>query len=99
MSFYGEVKFDHRRFGDDDVLKQKRPLQYCIKMCHVIGFYLQKAHAYDLMKMQVDFHQDEFGEIWLMQVDKLVVRKTRFVPTENKAQIADFVLKCMHEEA
>ena len=67
-------------------------------MCHIIGFYLQYAHGYDLLKMKVDFNQDEFGEIWLMQVDKLIVRKARAVPSDNGTQLADFVLNYMEEQ-
>ena len=33
--------------------------------------------------MKVDFNRDEFGEIWLMAVDKLFVRKSRKVPNDN----------------
>jgi len=47
------------------------------------------------MRMKVDFNQDEFGEIWLTHVENLQVRKSRPVPTEQKTQIADFVLGVM----
>lgn len=67
MSFYGDIRFDFRQFGtDDETLKKNKPLQYCLKMCHIIGFYLQHLHGYELIKMKIDFYQDEFGEIWLM---------------------------------
>ena len=52
-----------------------------------------------MMKMKVDFNQDEFGEIWLMSVDDLFVRKTREVPSDNGTQLADFVLRHMEELA
>lgn len=68
-------------------------------MCHMIGYYLQHVHAYDLLKMQVDFNQDEFGEIWLMNVDKLFVRKGRKVPTDDGNKLADFVLSHMESQA
>ena len=63
----------------------------------MIGFYLQHVHGYDLLKMKVDFNQDEFGEIWLMHVEKLFVRKPRKVPTDDGNKIADFVLQHMDE--
>ena len=66
-------------------------------MCHVIGFYLKYAHGYDLLKMKVDFNQDEFGEFWLMNVDNLFVRKSRNVPSNNGTQLADYVLFRMQE--
>lgn len=56
MSYYGRVKFDFAQFGPDDKLRKQSPLQYCIKMCHIIGFYVQGVHGYEVMKMKVDFH-------------------------------------------
>ena len=98
MSFYGDVKFDFRQFGkDNELLKKTKPLQYCLKMCHIIGFYLKGAHGFDLLKMKVDFNQDEFGEIWLMNVDHLFVRKSRHVPSDNGTQLADYVLLQMQQ--
>jgi len=47
--------------------------------------------------MKVDFNQDEFGEIWLMQVDNLFVRKSRFVPADKGTKVADYVLTRMQE--
>lgn len=66
-------------------------------MCHVIGFYLKHAHGFDLLKMKVDFNQDEFGEIWLMNVDNLFVRKSRNVPQDNGTLLADYVLCRMQD--
>ena len=52
MSFYGKVRFDYKQFGKDDkILMKEKPLQYCIKMCHIIGWYLQHLHRLDLLKM------------------------------------------------
>ena len=84
MSFYGKVHYNFQQFNsDDEVLKKKAPLQYCIKMCHIMGFYLQRVHGFEILQMKVDFNQDEFGEIWLMQVNNLFVRKARHVPTDK----------------
>ena len=66
-------------------------------MCHIVGFYLQHAHGYDLMKMKVDFNQDEFGEIWLMNAWDLCVRKSRYVPSDKGTQLADYVLQRMED--
>ena len=49
--------------------------------------------------MKVDFNQDEFGEIWLMHVEKLYVRKERKVPTDDGNKLADFVLSQMESQA
>ena len=47
--------------------------------------------------MKVDFNQDEFGEIWLMQAQDIVVRKSRSVPTDKGAKVADYVLGKVRE--
>ena len=98
MSFYGEVKFDFAQFGkNDEILKKQYPVQYCLKVCHMIGYYLQMLYQFDLMRMKIDFNQDEFGEIWLTQVEKIIVRKRRDVPKVKGTGIADYVLQHMEE--
>ena len=47
--------------------------------------------------MKVEFNQDEFDEIWLMNVRDLCVRKTRYVPSDSGSQLADYVLQRMEE--
>ena len=47
--------------------------------------------------MKVDFYQDDFNDIWLMQCDKVMLRKGRAVPTDKGTQIADYVLKKMND--
>ena len=49
------------------------------------------------MKMKIDFNKDEFGEIWLMNVDKLIVRQSRRVPNDNGTQLADYILNTMYQ--
>ena len=57
MSFYGQVHYNFRQFGtDDESLKKEKPLQYCLKMCHIMGFYLQRVHGFEILKMKVDFN-------------------------------------------
>lgn len=51
-----------------------KPAVYCQRVCHKIGYYLQKIHCYDLVRMRVDFQVDEFGKIFLFGVDELIVR-------------------------
>lgn len=70
-----------------------KPLKYCQRICHKIGFYLQKIHGIDLVRMHVDFHVDEFGKIFLFQTKNLVIRQSRKVPTEDSTMLGDFILK------
>lgn len=62
-------------------------------MCHKIGYYLQKLHKLDLVRMKVDFHVDEWGKVYLFGVTDLLVRKDRHVPTENDGLLAEYIFK------
>ena len=56
LQYDGKIKFDFKQFGDDDQeLQRQSPSVYCQKVCHKIGFYLQKIHAMDLVRMRVEF--------------------------------------------
>ena len=66
-------------------------------MCHKLGFYLQKLYKIDLMRIRVDFYQDEFKKIWLMQTDKIFIRERRKVPIEGKNLLADYILRQMKD--
>ena len=65
-------------------------------MCHKIGYYLQKMHQIDMMKVRVDFYMDVFSKIWLLETTKLFIRKARKVPTEGSALLANFALQKMY---
>ena len=67
-------------------------------MCHIIGFYLKHLHGFELIKMKVDFYQDEFGGICLMQAADIFVRSQRHVPAGKGTKVADFVLTYMEEQ-
>ena len=61
-------------------------------MCHIMGYYVKGVHGYEILKMKVNFNQDEFGEIWLTQVDELLVRKSRRVPNDQGTKVADYII-------
>ena len=49
------------------------------------------------MRIRVDFYQDEFKKIWLMQTDKLFIREKRKVPIEGKNLLANYILRQMKD--
>ena len=49
----------------------------------------------DMMKIRVNFYLDEFQKFWLLETEKLFIRKRRRVPTEGSALLAEFVLRKM----
>ena len=47
------------------------------------------------MSVRVDFCMDEFNKIWLMQADKLFIRRKRKVPIEGNTLLADYIIRTM----
>ena len=50
------------------------PELYCLRACHKIGFYLQKIHSLDLLRMKVSFLQDDNGKIWFTHASDIYTR-------------------------
>ena len=57
--------------------------------------YVQKNYNIDILRMKVDFHKDEFDQIWMMQANNILVRHHRMVPSETGHMLADYVLSEM----
>jgi hypothetical protein len=60
-----EIFYNFRREGDDlELLQEGKAKEYvnkqCLKMCH----YLQKVRSIEILKMNVEFHEDENKNIW-----------------------------------
>ena len=39
-----------------------------------MGFYLLKIHDVQLLRMKVEFYQDEYGKIWLFNASEIWIR-------------------------
>jgi hypothetical protein len=55
------------------------PQMYCLRACHKIGYYLQKIHRVDLLRMKVEFYQDDNGKVWFSHASDIFTRKMEFV--------------------
>ena len=45
IAYDGEIEFDFKQFGmNDEKLQRIAPINYCLKMCNKIGYYLLKIH-------------------------------------------------------
>jgi UDP-N-acetyl-D-mannosaminuronic acid transferase (WecB/TagA/CpsF family) len=66
---------------------------YCQKICHKIGFYLQKIHGLDLVRMKVKFSIDEFNRVYLLGASEILVRQARKVPAEDETMLGEFILR------
>lgn len=76
----GKIEFNYEQFGggknleDEHRLMIADPELYCLRACHKIGFYLQKIHKVDLLRMKVQFTQDDNGKIWFTHAFDIYTR-------------------------
>ena len=60
-AYDGKIEFNYSQLGgeqmqtleDEHRLMIRDPELYCLRACHKIGFYLQKIHNIDLLRMKV----------------------------------------------
>lgn len=70
--------------GLDD---QNKWYQYCLR----IGYYLQKVHGIEILKMNSEFIFDEDGVLWFTFASNICVRfKKNSVSNENLKKIKNF---------
>lgn len=71
----GTVEFDFNQYGEDDIyLQLKHPQAYCLKVCNKIGYYFQTIHHIDIIRMEVEFFQDETGLVQLYHARRIYIR-------------------------
>ena len=51
------------------------------------------------MRIRVEFYQDEFRKIWLLDANKILIREKRDVPIEGTNLLAKYILKTMNKLA
>lgn len=73
--FDGPIEYDYRQFGDDDLtLQLKNPQAFCLKQCNKIGYYLQMVHQIEVIRMDVEFYQDETGLVLFYHAHNIWIR-------------------------
>lgn len=50
------------------------PGGYCLKACNKIGYFVQLIHKIDIMRMKVEFFQDENGLIQFYHAKDVWIR-------------------------
>ena len=51
-----KIVYDYNMFpSNDQALMLSSPSSYCLKQCNKIGFYLQKIHSLEIIRMKVTF--------------------------------------------
>ena len=71
----GPIEYDYKQFGDDDLTLQLRnPQAACLKYCNKIGYYLQMVHQIEILRMDVEFMQDETGLVLFYHAENIWIR-------------------------
>jgi hypothetical protein len=72
-----EVEYKYKQFGSDQELMKTQPINYCLKVCHKIGFYIQEFFEMQILRMNVEFYQDENGKIWFFYASDIFAREMK----------------------
>ena len=98
-TYDGKIEFNFASIGGKDCktledeyqLMMATPELYCLRACHKIGFYLQRMHRVDLMRMEVEFYQDDNGKVWFSHASEIYTRKLEFVQSYLNLLIPTFL--------
>lgn len=84
-----DVDYDFQQFGDDQALMRFQPVSYCIKVCHKIGFYVQEIYQQQILRMNVEFYQDDNGKIYLFHASDIYVREAKKATRAQKKKMEE----------
>lgn len=71
-----EIEYNYKQFGSEDKeLMVYNPHLYCLKVCNKICYYIQVIHRIEIVRMKVEFFQDESGLILLYNASDIWARK------------------------
>ena len=94
IDYHEDYKFDYKKYLGDLTEKElmlSNPTNYCLMVCHKIGYYLKLVHEIDLRRMSVEFSIVEFGAIWLFYVHNIITRVANKLELDYEKIIPDFV--------
>lgn len=62
FKYTGTIKYNFKQFLKEDQteeeLMMQSPTQYCLMQCHKICYYLKLVCKWEIVRMDVEFHQD-----------------------------------------
>ena len=71
----GDIIFDYEQFGQDDYALERSNIDaFCLKSCNKIGYFMQMIHKIDIIRMDVEFYQNECGTIQLYNAQNIWIR-------------------------
>ena len=65
-------------------MKLDNPKRYCEKMANKIAYYIRNVHNYSVLRMDLDFFQDETGRIWIFHMNRIVVKNNSYSKFDKK---------------
>jgi hypothetical protein len=65
-------------------MKLDNPRRYCEKMAYKIAYYIKKIHNYSILRMDIEFFQDDTGRIWIFQISKIAVKNNGYSKFDQK---------------
>jgi len=82
---------------EDDLklLEQRQTKEYARKQCLKICHYLQKVRSIEILKMNVEFHEDDNKNIWFTFASDIQFRD---ISKKGKLAIGDVDPKTLHKE-
>jgi hypothetical protein len=77
---------------------KENPRLYCDYACTKIGFYLKHVYGVELLKMSVEFVQDEFSKVWLLHAQDVYIRTDNNLPKDYDQIYNEFILSEVKKE-
>jgi hypothetical protein len=59
------------------------PENYCERLALKICYYLKHVHNYSVLRMDLDFFQDESGRIWLFYMSNAAVKNDNYLKVDK----------------
>lgn len=55
-------------------MEVNNPFAFCLKVCNKIGYFMQFVHEIDIIRMNVEFYQDECGGVHFYKATNIWIR-------------------------
>ena len=94
FNYTGPLSYDYRAFYSDsseEELLRRSPTSYALMLCNKIGHYLKTVHRKELVRMDVEFHVDCFGQAWLHFASNIWTRERNEELKDQDRQFMDFI--------
>ena len=65
-------------------MKLDNPKKYCERIAYKIGYYIRHIHNFSVLRMDLDFFQDQTGRIWLFYISNIAVKNNLYSKFDKK---------------